>query len=233
MYKQKKLMQYPQTENSDGMVFRNRLISLLSHEMKGLFANIQWMINGLESGLMQPETMKNMLPELKSIADNNLTILQKTLNWVNLQGDAYQPIVSEIHISQLFNNLQDFFAKQLEDKKLKFLFKIEKTPLFLCDEILLNFALRNVLGKAIAIALPETEIMLEAAAGAESRLTLQIKTVTEPSKTEQFFGGDINFLTDKNVQFMFVKDVVDMLNGTVGAAFAANHLFVITIMLPK
>jgi|GEM_PF-4595028 len=213
--------------------FRNKLIFVLSHEVNGLFANIMWMINTLETAMVQPETMKELLPELKTIIDKNFSVFQNTEEWIKLQRDTYKPVITKIKAGLFYENLHDFFAKQLETKELTFSFQGNEQLSFLSDEVLLSFVWRRIIENMIAFALPKKEMIWEALRDVENALLLRIKTEINSSDLQEIFCTDANFLTDNNLYSVFVKEIVIyMMKGTVDAVFEDKSL-IITIRLPE
>ncbi len=68
---------------------KTKWISLIAHDCKGLFSNIQFLLDAMASENITPEIFMSMLPELKQISEKNSKTLKNTFAWVNAQTNGF------------------------------------------------------------------------------------------------------------------------------------------------
>ena len=137
---------------------KTKWISLIAHDFKGLFSNIQLLLDAFGSKSISQELFMSMLPELKQIAEKNSKTLSRTFAWVNSQTDGFNPHIENVLIHDLFLELLDQFSEAIELKELSIQFVGNKDLSLSTDKFLLKFILKQTVDNAIKYSNKRGEI---------------------------------------------------------------------------
>lgn len=128
---------------------KTKWLSLIAHDFRGLFSNIQLLLNAMDSKNITPEIFMSMLPELKQIAEKNSKTLENTLIWVKSQTNGYRPHIEEVVIRDLFDGLKKELGEAISAKELTLHFVGDKETTLYTDKFLLRFILKQLIDNAI------------------------------------------------------------------------------------
>lgn len=131
---------------------KTKWISLIAHDCRGLFSNIQLLLNALTDNSISQELFVSMLPELKQIAEKNSRTLESTLMWVKSQANGYSPHIQEVLIHDLFAELKEEFETEIIAKELSVKFVGDEAQLLNTDSFLLRFIVKQLIENAIKYA---------------------------------------------------------------------------------
>ena len=128
---------------------KTKWLSLIAHDFKGLFTNIQLLLNAYDSGSITQEQFISMLPELKQIAEKNSKTLKNTFEWVNSQTEGFKLHVEKVSIHAMILSLMDELDESIRVKEISIEFIEEKEVFLNTDIFLLKFILKQILENAI------------------------------------------------------------------------------------
>lgn len=224
----------------EAVQFRNRLISVLSHGTKGLFANVFWLIEMIESNLADTAMLQQMLPELKSIAQKNLDDYTDTLSWIKTQREDFSPRPVKISIYGLFNQLHDFFKQQPATQARELIFDGDRSTAFFSDEILVRLILKKIIENILNFPLSGKMIIFKTSKSADNKKMI-IKVTGNDIERNQIITQEIPgngavpvSQTDEemNIDLQFAKEIASVLNGAIDIAPRINNEITITLTLP-
>lgn len=217
---------------------KTKWLSLIAHDFKGMFHNITFMLDALESKLISEEQFQSMLPELKQISEKNLKTLENTFAWVNLQADGFNPQEEEVSIYKLFLQLQKELDSKVESKNLALIFSGDENIVMRSDKLLLTFILKQTLENAIKYSNKFDEVMFIT--------SLQHNTIHIEIKD---FGIGMNTNVLNNIftlnnspykgtadevgaglSLVIVRDFVEKLGGTIEVASKLNEGTTVKLM---
>ena len=141
--------------------FKNGLISILSHDSKEIFGSSLWLIESLEENRISQEDFFKMLPQIKRDAKKNLQTVQNSTEWLKTQYGKFEIKVAEIKILDLFQNLKDKYADQLQKKNITFHFKGDLNQIVKTDLLLLEYVLDQLLNNAIKYSSRDQDVHLQ------------------------------------------------------------------------
>lgn len=124
-------------------------LSLIAHDFKGLFTNIQFLLDAFESNSISQELFMSMLPELKQIAEKNAKTLESTFAWVNSQTDGINLHPEGVIIHSLFLDIKQEFNKEIKVKELTVKFAGDIDASLVTDKFLMKFILKQLVENAI------------------------------------------------------------------------------------
>lgn len=229
-----------QLSTDQAVQFRNRLISVLSHETKGLFANIFWLIEMLDTNLSDPSMLRQILPELQSVAQKNLEDYTDTLNWIKTQQDDFSPMVERINVFEMFDYLQLFFKQQLAVKKREIVFDGDRSIAFFSDKILVQLILKKIIENILNLSLSEKMIIFKISKSSDDQQidieitdnNIETDEIVMEAVTDQRTDSMTQMSEKMNIDLQFTRDIASVLNGTINTASRINNEITITLTLP-
>lgn len=212
---------------------KTKWLSLIAHDFKGLFSNVQLLLDAFASKNISQELFMSMLPELKQIAEKNAKTLASTFTWVNSQADSFSPQMEDTVIHDLFLELKEELSDSITLKELSVKFVGEQGLSLCTDRFLLKFILKQIVENAIKYS--NKKGLVEVIAHSDSvlnRLSITIKDFGVGMK-----AGIINDIGTLNsspytgtmdekgagLSLVIVKDFVKLLNGQIGVSSLINE----------
>ncbi len=209
---------------------KTKWISLIAHDCKGLFSNIQFLLDAMASENITPEIFMSMLPELKQISEKNSKTLKNTFAWVNAQTNGFAIDSETVVIHNLFLELVEEFDKEIGVKELTFNFIGDKKILLNTDQYLLRFIMKQLIENAIKYSNKGEIVELKAHSDTD-KVTIAIKDNGVGMKSSRLStigtleGAPYTGTMDEKgagLSLVIVKDFVEMLNGTMSVSSIEN-----------
>ena len=216
---------------------KTKWLSLIAHDFKGLFSNIQLLLDAFTNKSIPQELFMSMLPELKQIAEKNAKTLASTFAWVNSQTDGFNPHLEDVLIHDLFLELLSQFKDSIDLKDLSIQF-IGNKDLSLCtDKFLLQFILKQIFENAIKYS--NKRGVIEVIAHSESN-SVNITIKDQGVGMKESIINDIGTLNNSpytgtmqekgaGLSLVIVKDFVELLNGRMVVASVINQGSTVTL----
>lgn len=134
----------------------------MAHDFRGMFNTFLWMLNSYDDRLISKDDFIEMLPEIKVRAKLNATLINDTLQWINMQDAGFTPRNETVKIYQLYEELQERFEHDLLNKSIRFIYEGEKDIDFKSDQLLIKFILGRLVDNAIKHSHSHSLIRLDA-----------------------------------------------------------------------
>lgn len=128
---------------------KTKWLSLIAHDFKGLFSNIQILLDAFANKSISQELFMSMLPELRQIAEKNAKTLKSTFAWVNSQTDGFILHPENVMLHSLFSDIKQEFDKEINVKELTVKFAGDKDTSLVTDKFLMKFILKQLVENAI------------------------------------------------------------------------------------
>lgn len=209
---------------------KTKWISLIAHDCKGLFSNIQFLLDAMASENITPEIFMSMLPELKQISEKNSKTLKNTFAWVNAQTNGFAIDSETVVIHNLFLELVEAFDKEIAAKELSFTFVGDEAIFLNTDRFLLRFILKQLIENAIKYSNKGGVVELIAHSSSE-KVSIAVKDHGMGMKDSRLKtigtldGAPYTGTMDEKgagLSLVIVKDFVKMLNGTMSVSSIEN-----------
>ena len=209
---------------------KTKWISLIAHDCKGLFSNIQFLLDAMASENITPEIFMSMLPELKQISEKNSKTLKNTFAWVNAQTNGFAIDSETVVIHNLFLELVEAFDKEIAAKELSFTFVGDEAIFLNTDRFLLRFILKQLIENAIKYSNKGGVLELIAHSSSE-KVSIAVKDHGMGMKDSRLKtigtldGAPYTGTMDEKgagLSLVIVKDFVKMLNGTMSVSSIEN-----------
>ncbi len=137
---------------------KNKLFSLLTHDVKGPLNNIAALVEMIETHLEDGQ-LKEMSKKLKNKVDDRIAMVNALLEWSYSQLEGIEIKKTSCDIKKTFDSIAKEFERLIEDKELKLLFEISE-PKLLIDENMFKIILRNLTSNAIKFSNEGQKIIL-------------------------------------------------------------------------
>lgn len=152
-YKQRNAKQAAENqEMQESLKFKNKLISIVAHDIRNPVASIRGMLQLYSQGLVKTNELAEWIDGLETAVANVDLLLENLLNWVKTQKGKIAAQLESIELHTLIENTAKSLSSQMDLKQIKFeppqqngLNQIHLKT----DPNILAFALRNTLSNAI------------------------------------------------------------------------------------
>jgi len=148
-------------ELEESLAFKNKLISIVAHDIRNPMASLKGLIHVYNEGLVDEKDLKTMMAGLEASVSNVDLLLENLLNWVRTQSDNLNPFLELVEVNQLVNNAIAEAGPQLKAKSIQ----INSSDLsghekIMVDTNFMSFILRNILSNAIKYSPDGGEIQI-------------------------------------------------------------------------
>ena len=201
---------------------KNKLFSLLAHDVRGPLNNIGIIIEMIESQLAESE-LKEITKKLKNEVSDRISMVNVLLDWSYRQLEGVTLDKKICNLDTLFHSLQKEFKRMADEKSIEIELSISCRELFV-DENMLKVILRNLISNAIKFSEKGQKIILSSKSTTEiveigvKDFGLGMKTDWQNS-SEIISGPKVRQGTtgEKGTGFglMIVKDFVEMNDGEI------------------
>lgn len=132
---------------------KNRLIALLSHDLKNPIGMLHTTLGLIEKDAFEPGEMEQILYNLKGQSYHLNKVLNNTLSWVMTELEDTPIQLHEISLSELTQEMKDMMAMQAQEKNQTIDFSIEGQDRSISLEINeIKIILKNLIDNAIKFA---------------------------------------------------------------------------------
>ena len=126
---------------------KNKLFSLLTHDVRGPLNNITILVGMIEAQL-EDSKLKEITSKLKNKVDDRVSMVNALLEWSYNQLEGIKLNKKSCDIKELFDSIAKEFERMAKDKGVKLLFEISQ-PKLVIDENMFKIILRNLTSNAI------------------------------------------------------------------------------------
>jgi signal transduction histidine kinase len=223
--RQKEQIEEQNKELKQLIAARNKIQSVISHDLRNPFAIIQSLTESLEENLENlPD--KDVKQAVRTIHDTNkrgLYLLDNLLNWTRLQTGKLKVVPTVIPVYPVIGTMMDVFQLQARKKNIRIINQVELTASIYCDEDMCRTVLRNLFSNALKFT-PEggsITISAEASKGltricmADTGIGISGNNLKRLLQTDEGFSTPgTNNEKGSGLGFSLVKDFVGMNHGT-------------------
>ena len=150
---QGQLMQQTVDELAETNTVKDKLFSLISHDLRSPVASLKSNIHQIRT-TGRRATLPLMLNRLESQVDTVLTLLTNLLDWSAIQLKGFRLILQPINLYDLTEVVLSQANSMIQQKQLIVLNQVNKAHYVLADKYQLEAVLRNLLSNAIKFSPP-------------------------------------------------------------------------------
>lgn len=134
---------------SSAMAARDKLVSTISHDIRGPLNNIYASLNLLNSGKISPEDWKMLSQKIQVQTKDALDFIETTMKWISAQSDQLKAHMVDYGTKQITAGVTALAAPVAESKNIRLDVNIEPNAIAIADEHMINSVLRNLVSNAI------------------------------------------------------------------------------------
>ena len=149
--RQKEQIEKQNIELQQLVTARNKIQSVISHDLRNPFTIIQSLTESLEENLENLPEM-DVKRAVRTIHDTNkrgLYLLDNLLNWTRLQTGKLRVVPTVIPVYSVIGTMTDMFELQSREKNIRFENQVAHTASVYCDGDMFRTVLRNLISNAL------------------------------------------------------------------------------------
>lgn len=182
-------LQTQATELKDLNQVKDRLLSIISHDLRGPLASLTQVLELNEQGHISEEEVQQVLPNLSKNLNYTVELFENLLFWAKgqLNGEVINPV--ELDLIKLINEKIAFFSSKIEEKKIHIKEPEAKKVWVYADQVMVEIVIRNLLSNAIKFCHAGDEISFEIKEGVSTVILCIIDTGVgiAPENVERIF----------------------------------------------
>jgi signal transduction histidine kinase len=144
-----KLLQSQKKELKKLDALKNRLFSVISHDLKSPMYAMRNLFQNMHHYDLPAEEVKSMVPDVLNDLNYTIGLMENLLQWSKSQMQADSVRAQEIDLSQLINDVIKLLRLQAEAKQVKIESMVSEATHVYADRDMINLVLRNLLSNAI------------------------------------------------------------------------------------
>lgn len=129
--------------------FRDKIFSVISHDLRAPFANIQSTISLWNSQILSIQELEELMSMISKNNDAAFLMLENLLEWARTQMESNELQFHEINLNKLVEENKQLFNVQMKRKNVELINHIPESRFINSDKERLNFIIRNFLLNAI------------------------------------------------------------------------------------
>ncbi len=167
-----KELSHRQQELQDANMVKDRLFSIIGHDLKGPIGSIPVLLDIYKSKETGDDEKQFILDSLEDNAKASIETLDKLLNWGKLQikGDGIYQTVCDV--DAIMNGKMRLFKATADNKNITLINSVPAGTKVLADENQLKFILRNLMSNAIKFTNPGGKVEISAAGHPEGNMVV-------------------------------------------------------------
>lgn len=147
--KKNKLISSQKEELEELNEIKNKMFSILSHDLKGPFNNLHSVLSMANEGHLDDKEMKDLLQLLAAESNNVKDMITNILEWVKSQMGGLNVIKSEFSLHDMVNDLIPVYQSIAEKKGIEVRNSVDRELKIYADENLTKIVVRNLISNAI------------------------------------------------------------------------------------
>lgn len=236
-----RLLQKQTTELSELNSMKNKLFSVISHDLKTPLYALRNLFKTVQQYDIPAEEVKQYVPEVVKNLNYTTALMENLLIWVKsqMQISVMQPQILEL--SELFEEAKNLLELQASSKKIHVHFSQEHPVYIYADKEMIRLVIRNLLSNAIKFTPQDGEIKMGIkSTGKTVEFFIRDSGVgMETSVVKQLFGN--NYYTSRGTDdetgtglgLMLCKDFLTRNGGTIRVESEVGKGSTFFVTLPK
>ncbi len=151
------------TENLKEMdAFKDKLFSIISHDLRSPLAQVQGTLSILESGLLEQDEFMAIVPSLAKSIQVSSELLTNLLSWAKSQMSGQTIEKQNFDIQETIDVNVKLFEKTSQSKGILLKSSLEKPLFVLGDKNMIDLVIRNLTNNAVKFCKKGNEITISA-----------------------------------------------------------------------
>ncbi|WP_370086294.1 ATP-binding protein [Ekhidna sp.] len=137
---------------------KNRLMSIIGHDLKGPISSIINLINLVEDSAISLKDSKTILKQLSPVAKNILNLLENLLQWAMVNSDKTLFKPESVSVDQIVQENFDLLHSVAQQKNIKLVKNIPDNLSVIVDINMFSTIVRNLLSNAIKYSPRDSQV---------------------------------------------------------------------------
>ncbi len=222
---------------------KDRLYSVIAHDIKSPFANISMFISTLAEGFLEPgsEEYFEIVESINNSTNETYTLLVNLLQWTRSQTGDLELSHEQIPVENLITTTVRLMGQQAEKKQIAISHLVDDNLTLTADRNMLKSILQNLIGNSIKFTNPGGRISVKAYRQ-ESSVCFEVTDngIGIPEKNQQKLFVDESQVTTRGTNdekgsglgLLLVKEFVQRHNGTIHVTSKEGEGTKITLSFP-
>lgn len=151
-----------QTELNSINKTKDKLFSIIGHDLRGPIGALQGLLKLLASGDVAKEDLSKFLPKLRGDVDHILFTLNNLLSWGYSQMNGTVTKPKMVKLNKLVHDSMKLLSEMASNKSIKIMDQMPENCFILADEDQVDIVIRNLISNAIKFTPENGLITLEA-----------------------------------------------------------------------
>jgi two-component system, sensor histidine kinase and response regulator len=152
--KQSNQLQQQATELDQLNSLKNKLFSVISHDLKAPMYALRNLFDNMQSQDMPANEIKEMIPEIKNDLNYTVSLMENLLQWAKSQMQAHTVKAHEIDVTELIEDVRHLLHLQAEAKNICIESRATGPVYAWADSDMIHLVLRNLVSNAIKFTPP-------------------------------------------------------------------------------
>ncbi|MEK6477348.1 HAMP domain-containing sensor histidine kinase [Catalinimonas sp. 4WD22] len=152
---------------------KDRLLSILSHDVRSPLDSLQGFVHLLENKLLNREEVDELLPSLKAKLSRTTEFVGHTLLWTKNQIGGFTPKLTLMNVKDLLQKTVDLYEHHLKEKEIQVKIDCADELYIEADEEMAYIVARNLLNNAIKFT-PRSKTIVLAAHEEEQHIVISV-----------------------------------------------------------
>ena len=128
---------------------KDKIFSIVSHDMRAPVNNLVAFSSILEEGQVSQEKLVLYIEQIKGTLDHTSTMMENLLNWAASQMQGFTPVTEEVSLAPIIENVHKGMEPSLQKKNIAFVNKVLDEILVTGDRNMIELIIRNLLNNAV------------------------------------------------------------------------------------
>lgn len=139
---------------------KNQLLSIISHDMRSPFANLQGLLSLARSGNLNEDEQAKLFAQLERSFSSVSDTLDSLLQWTQIQIEGLKTVPERVRVDDLVEKTRGFWEPAITQKTLTCKWTPHGHEVY-ADRYQLKTVIRNILGNAIKFTQPNGLISID------------------------------------------------------------------------
>jgi signal transduction histidine kinase len=175
---------------------KDKVFSVVSHDMRGPMNNIIAFSSIIEEGDIEQERLRLYMDQLKSTMIHTSSLMENLLNWSASQMKGFRPVIENVNITEIIHQTLKVMEQPLLRKHIRVNNQVTTDTYVRGDRNMIELIVRNLVSNAIKFSKPQGILDLYAS-NLEKEVVLSVKDngvgIAE-SKVEKINSSSVNSL---------------------------------------
>ncbi|WP_394972283.1 ATP-binding protein [uncultured Croceitalea sp.] len=236
------LIQKREIELSDINKTKNKLFSIIGHDLRGPIGALQELLRLFSNGDIKKNELDSFIPKLKADVDNVFFTLNNLLSWGQSQMNGSSTKPKNFAIKNLVDTNIKLLSEMAANKSIKIINHIEDTPIAWADQNQIDIVIRNLISNALKFTTENGLITISVAENSDS-WKIKIKDTgvgMTQDVQDKIFGNHTNITTygtnnekGTGLGLSLCKEMVEKNNGKIWVNSKVNKGSSFYFTIPK